>query len=184
MENREQPKIFTKLKFQKSETGAYISFVSQNTKTGRYSGVSQDSQYPKKIVIVDKKLASQVIPKVLYDATLIPMKERDGYIAVELKPVSFSATIETTYVPKALYKIEIKFGNKTILYDPVDGRKDCVRTIGGVKKILEKRMDLMNLPQVVEDFLAAASILVRRLENDGIIVEKTRTTNGKNARFR
>lgn len=174
MENNEQPKrIKTKLKFMKSEgTGAYIGFVSQNLKTGQYVGVRQDSEYPKKICIVDKMLACQIVPNILYDVTLIPMKEKNGYIAIEISPVSFEAKMETTYVPKAIYKIEIKFGNKTILFDPVDGKKDSVRTVSGVREILEKRMDIQNIQQVVEDFLEAAKLLMRRYEKDGFINKK------------
>jgi hypothetical protein len=172
----EQPKkIYTKLKFVKSEkTGAYISFVSQNPKSGRIVGVRQDSEYPKKICIIDQKLASIIMPDILYDVTLIPMKEKDGYIAIDVNPVAFKATIETTYVPKAIYKIEIKFGNKTILFDPVDGRKESVRTIPGVRAILEKRMDIKDLQQVVYDFLEQVDILMKYYERDGVQLRQRR----------
>lgn len=176
MENNEQPKkIYTKLKFVKSEdTGAYIGFVSQNMKTGRIVGVRQDSEYPKKICIIDKKLSCQVVPNILYDVTLIPMKEKNGYIAIEITPVSFEATIETNYVPKAIYQVEIKFGNKTILFDPLDGKKESVRTVTGVREILEKRMDIQNIQQVVEDFMEAAGSLMKRYESDGIALKRVR----------
>lgn len=176
MENNEQPKkIYTKLKFVKSEgTGAYISFVSQNVKTGRISGVRQDSEYPKKICIIDKKLACQVVPNILYDATLIPMKEKNGFIAIEITPVSFEAKMETTYVPKAIYQIEIIFGNKTILFNPLDGKKDSVRTVAGVREVLEKRMDIQNVQQVVSDFLVAAGALMRKFESDGVMLKMHR----------
>jgi hypothetical protein len=166
----EQPKkIYTKLKFVKSEqTGAYISFVSQNPKTGRISGVRGDSVYPKKICIIDQKLAGLIIPDILYDSTLIPMKEKDGYIVIEITPVAFEATVETTYVPKSIYKVEVKFGNKTVLFDPVDGKQKSVSTISGVKGILEKRMDVRDLQQVVDDFLEQAYILMKYYENDGV----------------
>lgn len=42
-------RVYTKLKFIRSEiSGAPVSFVSQNPKTGRICGVRQDSEYPKK----------------------------------------------------------------------------------------------------------------------------------------
>jgi hypothetical protein len=165
----EQPKkIYTKLKFVKSEqTGAYISFVSQNPKSGRISGVRGDSVYPKKICIIDQKLAGLIIPNILYDATLIPMKEKDGYIVIEITPVAFRATVETTYVPKAIYKVEVRFGNKTVLFNPVNGKQKSVSTISGVRGILEKRMDIKDLQQVVDDFLEQAYILMKYYENDG-----------------
>ena len=166
----EQPKrIYTKLKFAKSEqTGAYIGFVSQNPKTGRIMGVRPDSEFPKKICIIDQKLSNLIVPNILYDVTLIPMKEKNGYIAIEATPVAFKATIETSYVPKAIYKVEVKFGNKTILFDPVDGKKDSVRTITGVREILEKRMDIENLQDVISDFSEAADLLMKHYNSDGV----------------
>ena len=166
---KEQPKrVHTKLKFTKSEkTGAYVSFVSQNPKTGRICGVRQDSEYPKKICILDKKLMCDVLLNVLYDATLIPMAEKNGYVVIEVNPVQFKATIETTYVPKAVYVVEVKFGNKVIRFDPMDGRKDTIRTIEGCKSVLEKRVDIKDVTQVVEDFVDAATDIIRKFRNDG-----------------
>lgn len=166
---KEQPKkIYTKLKFVKSDmTGAYVSFVSQNPKTGRISGVRQDSKFPKKICILDKKLACEVLPNVLYDVTLIPMTEKNGYVAIEMTPVEFKATIETTYVPKAVYIVEVKFGNKVIRFDPLDGRKDTIRTIEGCRSVLEKRFDIKDLAQVLEDFTECATKLMERFRKDG-----------------
>jgi hypothetical protein len=124
--------------------------------------------------IIDQKLAGLIIPNILYDATLIPMKEKDGYIVIEVTPVAFRATVETTYVPKAIYKIEIKFGNKTILFNPVGGKQESVSTIPGVRSILEKRMDIKDLQQVIDDFLEQAYILMKQYENDGAQFSKRR----------
>lgn len=167
--DKEQPKrVYTKLKFVKSDkTGAYVSFVSQNTKTGRICGVRQDSEYPKKICVLDKEVARDVLLNVLYDATLIPMSEKNGYVVIEISPVQFQATIETTYVPKAVYAVEVKFGNKVIRFDPMRGVKDTCKTIAGCKSILEKRVDIMNVTQVVDDFVEAATNLLKRYESDG-----------------
>ena len=50
-------RVYTKLKFVKSDvSGATVSFVSQNPKTGQICGVRQDSPYPKKICMVDKAI--------------------------------------------------------------------------------------------------------------------------------
>jgi hypothetical protein len=160
-------KIYTKLKFVRSEkSGAYIGFVSQNLQTGRIIGVRQDSKYSKKICIIDKELANFIILDILYDVTLIPMREKNGYIVIEANPVTFKARIETTYIKKVIYKIEVKFGNKSILFDPIDGKKDSVRTIAGVREILEKRMDIQDSQQVIEDFLNTAYLLMKHYEND------------------
>ena len=87
-------RVYTKLKFVKSEvSGAPVSFVSQNPKTGRICGVRQDSPYPKKICIVDKVLSSQIMMNALYDCALIPMSDKNGYVVVEAEPVQFKACL-------------------------------------------------------------------------------------------
>lgn len=73
-------------------------------------------------------------------------------------------------VKNAVYNVEVKFGNKTIKYDPMDGRKDTVRTIEGVISVLENRKDIKNLLQVVEDFRRTANILLTTFKNDGYYV--------------
>lgn len=168
---KEQPiKVQTKLKFVKSEkTGAIVSFVSQNPKTGRICGVRQDSQYPKKICILDKKLVSEVLLNVLYDVTMIPMTEKNGYMVIEMTPVEFKATISTTYVKKAIYRVEVKFGNKTIVFDPLDGKKDTIRTLKGCLSVLEKRVDIKDITQVVADFQESANKLLNYMRADGIL---------------
>lgn len=168
-------RIRTKLKFIKSEqTGAYIAFVSQNPKTGRICGVKQDSEYPKKICVLDKKLACDVLANTLYDATLIPMAEKNGYIVVEITPVQFKATIEIVYVPKAIYVVEVKFGNKTIRFDPLGGRKDTIRSMKKCRSVLEKRTDIQDIIQVVDDFTAAANDIKNRFIKDGFLYEADR----------
>ena len=163
-------KVQTKLKFVKSEkTGAIVSFVSQNPKTGRICGVRQDSQYPKKICILDKKLVSEVLLNVLYDVTMIPMTEKNGYVVIQMTPVEFKATISTTYVKKAIYRVEVKFGNKTIVFDPLDGKKDTIRTLKGCLSVLEKRVDIKDITQVVADFQESANKLLNYMRADGIL---------------
>lgn len=167
MENSSEKRVYTKLKFIKSEeTGAVISFVSQNLKTGRICGVRQNSDYPKKICVVDKVLANYILLNVLYDCTLIPMSESNGYVVIAAEPCQFKARIETSYVPKAIYVIEVKFGNKTIRFDPMDGRKESIRSLQACKEILEKRVDIQNICQVVEDFEKSAKTLLQLMEND------------------
>ena len=168
---KEQPtKIRTKLKFIKSDkTDAYISFVSQNPKTGRYCGVRQDSPYPKKVCVPDKKLSCDILTNVLYDVVLIPMSEKNGYVVIEAVPCEFKATIETTYIPKIAYKVEVKFGNKVILFDPFDGKKESVRNLQSCRSVLEKRVDIKNILQVVDDFEKAANSIINKMYSDGQI---------------
>lgn len=165
-------RIYTKLKFTVSDkTYATVGFVSQNSKTGEIRGVRQDDQHPKKICVVDRKIASDILLNTLYDVVMVPMANKDGYVVIEATPVQFRATIETTYIPKAIYHIDVKFGNKKIQFDPKDGRKDSVRKLDLCRRVLETRVDVKNLPQVMEDFDEAVSNLLRKYENDGFICQ-------------
>lgn len=166
----QKKRIYTKLKFTTSDkTNAIVGFVSQNSKTGQIRGVRQDDPHPKKICVVDRQLSCEILHNTLYDVALVPMNEKDGYVVVEATPVQFKAVIETTYVPKAIYHINVKFGNKTIQFDPKDGRKESVRKLDLCRRILETRVDVKDLPQVMEDFDDAVHNLLRKYENDGYI---------------
>ena len=165
--------IHTKLKFVKSEVkDAYISFVSINKKTGRVKGVRQDSKYEKKVCILDKVLSQYVIPNALYDATIVPMKSERGYVATQINLVKFNATVEVTYVPKAVYSIDVKFGNKDIRFNPLDGKKDSVKYFDECLEVIKQCVDIRNLDEVVDDFTKAATQLLRQYENDGYYVAK------------
>lgn len=168
-------RVYTKLKFLKSDqTGAIISFVSQNPKTGRICGVRQDSEYPKKICIVDKALADDILLNVLYECTLVPMAERNGYVVIAAEPVQFKATIKTTYVKNNIYLVQVAFGNKTLRFDPFNGRKDTIKSLSACKAILEKRVDVKDLMQVVEDFEKAAHNILDLMYADNYIPNKKR----------
>jgi hypothetical protein len=169
MEVVKAKRITVNLKFTKSDkNGAYVAFVSRNPVTKKISGVRANSVFPKEIVLVDKNLAHFILPNVLYRAVIIPMIEKDGYIAVEASPITFEATVETFYIPHTTYRLEVKFGGKTIIFNPMKGKKDSVRTIAGVRGVLENRMDIDKLPQVIADFNEAACELMKRYEYDNV----------------
>lgn len=160
-------RIYTKLKFSKSDrTDATISYVSQNPNNGRVNGVRQDSPYPKKICVVDKALANEILVNVLYDCTLVPMAERNGYVVIAATPVQFKATIRTQYIKNNIYMVEVKFGNKTLRFDPFSGRKESVCNLQEFKRVLERRVDVKDIMQVVEDFNRAATRLLNMMEYD------------------
>ena len=79
------------------------------------------------------------------------------------------ATVESIIVPKALYKVTVTFGNKTVYFDPKDGKSAMSKTIDGVLAILRERKDIRNLEGVIEDFTRQAQALVRRFAQDGFI---------------
>lgn len=165
-------KIKTKLKFIKSSrSGSWVGFVSINTKNKCIKGVREDSEEPKKVCVATHDLAAVIESGILYDVEMIPMKNKNaGFIVVAAEPHAFEAKIITTVVKNAVYLVEVKFGNKTIKYDPMDGRKDSVKTIEGVVSILESRKDIKNLLQVIEDFQRSANILLTTYKNDGYYV--------------
>lgn len=183
--------IRTKLKFIKSDkNGALISFISQNPITGRIRGVRQDSRYYKKIVLVDQKIANRILVNVLYDCVLIPMmpqaKKRGattpfvpGYIAIEAEPVRFQATVTTQYIRGVKYLVEVTFGNKTVRFDPFAGQKETVKSLAACKAFLEKRLDIADLPHVLEDFEMAAINLVELMKQDMRDMHNTRKSNAK-----
>lgn len=166
-EQTKTPRIYTKLKFIRSEiTGGIISFVSTNPESGRIMGVRRESEVPKKICIADKLLAPSIILNVLYNCILIPMKDKDGYVVIEAEPTQFKASVTTTYIKNTIYLVEVKFGNKKIRFDPFDGRKESIKNLAACRAVLEKRVDIKNIVQVVEDFECAAKNILRLLEKD------------------
>lgn len=167
IEQVKSTRIYTKLKFIRSEvSGAPVSFVSQNPKSGRICGVRQDSEYPKKICIADKRLASQIILNALYDCTLIPMSDKNGYVVIAAEPVQFKAQVSTTYIKGNVYLVEVRFGNKIIRFDPFNGKKESVKDFKACKAVLEKRIDVEDIVQVVEDFERAANTVIALMEKD------------------
>ena len=97
------------------------------------------------------------------------MHKANGYVVVAATPVQFPARVESIIVPKALYKVTVTFGNKTVYFDPKDGKSSMSKTIDGVLDILKERRDIRNLEGVIEDFTRQAQALVRRFEMDGFI---------------
>lgn len=173
-------RVYTKLKFVKSEeTGSVIGFVSQNPITGRICGVRANSDYPKKICVVDKLLSNSILLNVLYDCVLIPMTDRNGYVVIAAEPVQFITHVHTTYIKNCVYLVEVKFGNKTLKFDPLNGQKDSIRSISEFKKVLEKRVDVRDLAQVIKDFEKSANLIVSLMKEEQLKVCKKRICRKK-----
>lgn len=178
-------KIRTKLKFIRSErNGALISFVSQNPVNKVVCGVRQDSPYPKKIVIIDREIAHNLIVDMLYDCVLIPMTAVQnpktgemhipGYIAIEATPVQFKATVTTKYIRGVKYNVEVSFGNKVIRFDPFRGIKETTKSLNACRAVLEKRCDVRDIMDVVDDFNTAASNLLALMKRDMVDIHNKR----------
>lgn len=159
--------VRTKLKFIKSaSTGFTVGFVSRNPKTGMWRGVRQDSAFPKKVCVLDKKLIPYTLLNRLYDVDMVPMRNGDGYVVIKAEPVVFAVKVNSTHVPKLIYRVEAKFGEKTIIFDPMEGQRASVRNMWGAVDALSKRTDVKDLPQAVEEFTIAAKDMLNLYETE------------------
>jgi hypothetical protein len=156
------------LKFAKSEeTGELIGFVSRHSKTNQLKGVRENSTFGKKICVLAQNLKGTIIPNILYNVEMKSMHNGNGYVVVSVSPMLFKAHIETVIVPESIYQIRINFGNKTIYFDPKDGKTHSSKTVEGVLEILAARKDMADLDSVVDDFRKQAGVLLQQMEKDG-----------------
>lgn len=161
----------TQLKFAKSEeTGKLIGFVSRHSKTQKLLGVREDSRFGKKICVLSEELNGIVQPNKLYAVELKPMHNGLGYVVVAARPILFQAQVGTLIVPKSIYQVTVTFGNKTVYFDPKDGKSTSSRTLAGVIKVLRERNDIENTEFVIEDLTNQAKQLVERMASDGFII--------------
>ena len=145
--------IKVRLRFMKStKTGYVVGFVSENPKTGVWHGVGEDKPVPKKICVLDRSLAPYVILNKLYDADLVPMQKKDGFVAKNIELVQYQAKVITSHIPGMLYHVEAVFGGKRIVFDPAESRD---RSVCDPQRAIEKlriRTDVLNLEQALEEF--------------------------------
>jgi hypothetical protein len=153
------------LKFTKSEeTGELIGFVSRHSKTKQLRGVHESSTFGKKICVLSADLKGTVIPNILYRVEMKSMHSANGYVVVSATPALFKAHIETVIIPESTYRILISFGNKTIYFDPKDGKSNSSKTVEGVVEVLAGRRDIEDLETVIEEFRKQAEILIQQIE--------------------
>lgn len=171
--------IKTKLKFTRSErSGAWVGFVAINPVNGYMRGVKEDEKTLKMVCVVSREIEDTIEEGILYDVEMIPMcNKKSGYIVIKAKPHLFAAHMESTVIKHAVYQLTVKFGNKTITYDPKDGKQHSVRTIEGVVEVLRARKDVLCLNQVIEDFIKSANLLYSVYQNDGYYVGTKRFNN-------
>lgn len=158
----------TQLKFVKSEkTGELIGFVSK-MKDNKLKGVREDSVYGKRICILSEALKGSILPNTLYNVELKPMHGgKNGYVVTAATQVFFTATVESIIIPEKTYQVIVRFGGKTVYFDPVNGKTSSSRTKKGVLEILNKRNDIANQDEVISDFLDRADELIRQMREDG-----------------
>ena len=161
----------SRIKFAKSqESGEIIGFVSRNSKTKLLRGVPETSPYGKKICVLSKDLKGTVEPNVLYDVELKAMHGgKNGYVVVSAQRTLFEATFETFVIPKSAYQVRVTFGNKTIYFDPKDGKSASSKTIDGVLRVIAAREDILDKDEVMWRFREEAKALLVRMSEDGLI---------------
>lgn len=163
----------SQIKFAKSgETGEVIGFVSRLSKSNKLIGVREDYKFGKKICVLSENLKGTIVPNALYTVELKPMHNGNGFVVVSATPVLFKAAVETITVSKSIYQVVITFGNKTVYFDPKDGKSASSMTVDGVVKLLSERRDIDNRDEVIADFRRQAKALLRRMDADGYIVPK------------
>ena len=146
--------IKARLRFMKSEkTGYIVGFVSQNPVTGIWHGVPEDKPYPKKICVLDRSLVPYILLKKLYDVEMVPMRDKDGFVAKTANPVSYPAKIVCSHIPGMLYHVEAVFGGKRIIFDPSETDDRSVCEMERAIEKLRMRTDVENLEQAVEEFI-------------------------------
>lgn len=160
----------SQIKFAQSEqTGELIGFVSRHSKTKKLKGVRENSIYGKKICVLSEDLKGTIAPNQLYNVELKAMHQGNGYVVVSAIPAVFKAVIETAVIPGSMYQVKITFGNKTIYFDPKDGKSPSSRTMQGVIKALTARNDIENLEAVIQEFQAQAQELIHSIKTDGYL---------------
>ncbi|RHH14482.1 hypothetical protein DW228_06695 [Bacteroides fragilis] len=163
----------TQIKFVKSkETDELISFVSRLPKTKKLNGVRENSQFGKKICVLAEHLKGIIQTDVLYDVELKAMYNKNGYIVVSATPALFEAQMETIIVPKAVYKVNIVFGYKHVIFDPKDGKSPSYRSIDAIIELLNERVDLKHKEEVITDFKKRAQLILNQMKVDGYIVKQ------------
>lgn len=161
----------SQIKFAKSgDTDELIGFVSRQPKTQKLMGVREDSRFGKKICVLSEELKGTISPNKLYAVELKPMHHGAGYVVVSATPIRFAAQVDTLIVPKSIYQVTVSFGNKTVFFDPKDGKSASSRTLSGVIKLLRERDDVENISEAIEALTQQAIMLVRRMESDGYIL--------------
>lgn len=152
-------KIRTIIKFMRGAEGInggkIFGFVTKEG--GSWKGCRKDDSCKKKIVLVDPSVEPTICENMPYNTLIIPMASNQGFIAISAKPIKFTAKI-VTEVRKGVFRVIVKFGMKTIEYNP----SSPLPQYTNITKIAERirmRKDLEDAMQVAEDFINSACIV-------------------------
>jgi hypothetical protein len=150
--------IKTIIKFKRGtegiNNGKIFGFVTK--KEGHWMGC-RDDEKKKKIVFVDPSISKSIQENVPYNVTLIPMHSEQGFIATAATQVLFDAKI-ITRMSKGVFKVLVKFGIKTVMFDP-SSNLERYNSITGIADLIRHRTDLKDPMQVAEDFIDSACLV-------------------------
>jgi hypothetical protein len=79
------------------------------------------------------------------------MHKSNGYVVLSAVPVLFKARVETVIIPLNSYQIHISFGNKTVYFDPKNGKSLSSKTVEGVLNVLTNRKGIDNLIRLLNN---------------------------------
>ncbi len=151
--------IKTIIKFKRGtegiNNGKIYGFVTK--KSGHWMGCRDTDECKKKIVFADPSISKSILENTPYNTTLIPMHSEQGFIATSVSQVKFKAKIFTR-VSKGVFKVIVKFGIKTIVFDPVS-KLDKFNNITGIADHIRHRTDLNDAMQVAEEFIDCACLV-------------------------
>lgn len=152
-------RVKTNIKFYKGLNNVedkIYGFVTK--KNGSWKGCRSDEP-KKKIVFMDPKVKTDIIPNVLYSCSIWPMKNGKGFIAKSANVVKFMPEIHIRQTEDH-DTVVVEFGNKSMVYDPLstDPKKTDIQAIANR---LRKRVDLKNSAETVEEFINHACMVKR-----------------------
>ena len=148
-------RIRTNIKFKKNvDTGQFFGFVTK--KGSSWRGCDEKHECKKRIVFADMALSHNIIENALYQATLIPMKSGDGFIAISVNLVKFEGKVETI-IDTDVFVVNVKFGSRCFTYNPKSKNKKS-NDISSIVRLLKNRVDLQDNEGVINDFMEAATI--------------------------
>ena len=85
------------------------------------------------------------------------MHSEQGFIATAATQVLFDAKI-ITRMSKGVFKVLVKFGIKTVMFDP-SSKLERYNSITGIADLIRHRTDLKDPMQVAEDFIDSACLV-------------------------
>lgn len=151
--------IKTNIKFSKGLNNVENKLYGFVTRVnGSWRGCRSDEP-KKKIVFVEESVADSIIPNSLYNVTLKPMNNGDGFIAISVREVKFPAQITTT-VKDSEFQVKVSFGNANLIYNPFSSF-EREKNIVAIANLIRCRKDLLNPLKVAEDFINEACIVSR-----------------------